>query len=53
MSSTPHLLISSFPVPDKLSFISSYYVCKQSQPCSPHLLCNVYHISSSSDLFIQ
>jgi hypothetical protein len=23
-----------------------------SQPCFPHLLCNVYHPTSSSDLFI-
>jgi hypothetical protein len=24
-----------------------------SQPCFPHLLCNVYHLTSSSDLFIS
>ena len=51
MSTTPHLLISSFHnVSDQLSFISSYYVSIPSQSCIPHL-CNVYH-STSSDLFI-
>ena len=52
MSTTSHLLISSFHnVSDQLSFISSYYVSISSQPCFPHLLCNVYHLTSS-DLFI-
>ncbi len=52
MSTTPHLLISSFHnVSDQFSFISSYYVSISSQPCFPHLLCNVYHLTSS-DLFI-
>ena len=31
---------------------SLYYVSIPSQPCFPHLLCNVYHPTSSSDLFI-
>ena len=51
ISTAPHLLISSFHVSDQLSFISSYYVSIPSQPCFPHLLCNVYHLTSS-DLFI-
>ena len=52
MSTTPHLLISSFHnVSDQLSFISSYYVSIPSQPCFPHLLCNVYHSTSSDLLF--
>jgi hypothetical protein len=54
MSTTPHLLlISSFHnvSDDWLSFISSYYVSIPSQPCFPHLLCNIYH-PTSSDLFI-
>jgi hypothetical protein len=52
MSTTPHLLISSFHnISDQLSFISSYYMSISSQPCFPHLLCNVYH-PTSSDLFI-
>ncbi len=52
MSTTPHLLISSFHnVSDQLSFISSYYVSISSQPCFPYLLCNVYYLASS-DLFI-
>ena len=51
MSTTSHLLISSFHnVSDQLSFISSYYMSIPSQPCFPHLLCNVYHLTSS-DLF--
>jgi hypothetical protein len=38
MSTTPHLLISSFHnVSDQLSFISSYYVSISSQPCFPHM----------------
>jgi hypothetical protein len=42
MSTTPHLLISSFHnVSDKLPLISSYYMSIPSQPCFPHLLCNV------------
>ena len=54
MSTTPHILLisSSHHVADQLSFISSYYVSILSQPCSPHLLCNVYHSTYSSDLFI-
>ena len=53
MSTNPHhLRISSFHnVSDLLSFISSYYMSIPSQPCFPHLLCNVYHLTSS-DLFI-
>ena len=52
MSTTPHLLISSFHnVSDQLSFISSYYMSIPSQPCFSHLLCNVYH-PTSSYLFI-
>ena len=50
-STTPHLLISSFHnVSGQLSFISSY-VSVPSQPCFPHLYCNIYH-PTSSDLFI-
>ena len=54
MSTTSHLLvISSFHnVSDQLSFISSNYVSIPSPPCFPHLLCNVYHLTSSCDLFI-
>jgi hypothetical protein len=53
MSTTPHLLISSFHnVSDQLSFIFSYYMSISSQPCFPHLLYNVYHLTSSSDLLI-
>jgi hypothetical protein len=49
MSTTPHLLISSFHnVSDQLSFISSYYMSIPSQPCFPHLLCNAYHPTSYS-----
>ena len=48
-STTPHLLISSFHiVSDQFSFSSSYYVSIPSQPCFPHLLCNVYHPTSSN-----
>jgi hypothetical protein len=43
MSTTPHLLISSFDnVSDQLFFIS-YYMSMSSQPCFPHLLCSVYY----------
>ena len=51
MSTTSHLLISFHNVSDQLSFISSYYVSIPSQHCFPHLLCNVYH-PTSSDFFI-
>ena len=47
------LLISSFHnVSDQLSFISFYYVSIPSQPCFPHLLRNVYHLTSASNCFI-
>ncbi len=50
--SAPLLLISSFHnISDQLSFVS-YYVSISSQPCFPHLLCKVYHLTSS-DLFIS
>ena len=54
MSTTPHILLisSSHHVADQLSFISSYYVSILSQPCSPHLLCNVYHSTCPCDLLI-
>ena len=54
-STTPHfLLISSFHnVSDWFSFISSYYMSKPSQPCFPRLLCNIYHLTSSSNLVLD
>jgi hypothetical protein len=53
MSITLHirLISSSHDVADQLSFISSYYVSILSQPCSLHLLCNVYH-SSRLHMFV-
>jgi hypothetical protein len=49
----PHVLLISLShnVADQLFFISSYYVSILSQPCSPRLLCNVYHSTYSSHLF--
>ena len=35
-----------------VSYAYSYYVFIPSQPRFPHLLCDVYHHTSSSDLFI-
>ena len=53
MSTTPHLLISSFHnVSNHFFFITSYYMSTSSQPCFFHLRYNVYH-STSSDLFIS
>jgi hypothetical protein len=49
MSATSHLLISSFHnISNRLSFTLVQYYLK---PCYPHLLWNVYHLTSS-DLFI-
>ena len=50
---TSHLiLISSFHnVSDQLFFISSYYMSIPSQPCFPHLLCNVYRLILTSSFY--
>ena len=44
----PHIFSSLqlHNVSDQLSFISSYYVSIPSLPCFPHLLCNVFHLTS-------
>jgi hypothetical protein len=53
MSTTPHLLISSFHVSDQLSFISSYYVSISSQPSILNLLCNVYSRHRPQHCFVH
>ena len=48
MSIPPHILHN---ISDQLSFISSFHLSISFQPCFPHLLFNVYHLTFS-DLFI-
>jgi hypothetical protein len=54
MSTTPHLLISSFHnVSDQLSFISSYYVSIAMSTIPHHLLISSFHNVSDQLSFIS